>query len=657
MTRLARRARWAAAVVVAALCLVVAARPALGQEPPETPAVAATTTPPASSPCATRGAGGESSSIVPDDCWGRFPSSHYDIGCDEGAWNHISRKVYCTFTDLAFQGARSSTALALWLVQWSYGFDIYDRLGGQAIAIADTYNRNLIGPLALSHFMWFCAIAWAAATALRGRLTMAAGELVVSFVIAILAGVFMGNPGGYLQGMFDTMGSVSGALFATASGQPPPQDGMDAAVVLAPLQAEIHSAFIEQPYDFLSWGGPLTGQCATARDEILADGPHGTDDDPRDAMKAAGCDGQADFNHDPNGTRLFGAVFTFAAALIMVVLITLVAVTVVVAQMVGIVLFSLFPFALLAGILPAGGRTLAWAWLGALGRVILAVVGMSFVLSLLLLTVQALLAGTTDVGLIERFALINIVIVAMFIARKRILAGGHSLASQVAQRMATRRVGGERSAAWMAAPAVAGGTGFALGASVGNERPTRSGRLAGTAARNQMANRRLHQHAKAAEKRANRTTTRQRTEITVDAEGNPEWRTAVSVDGPAPKSRRARAARDRLEHKASTRHVRAEARYLHHAPSTTGDRDNTNAAAGRRPEAPASEPASASTAAPRSGVAVADKPDAQPGGGSARERPNRRRPTRDTRPRRRGVGWLGGPPSAEPDPGPVDPEE
>jgi hypothetical protein len=655
MTRLARRARWAAAVVVAALCLVLAARPAFGQEPPEPPPVAATTAPPADSPCALGKAGAESSSIVPDDCWGRFPSSHYDIGCDEGAWNHISRKVYCTFTDLAFQGARSSTALALWLVQWSYGFDIYDRLGGQAIAIADTFDRHLIGPLALSQFMWFCAIAWAAATALRGRLTMAAGELVVSFVIAILAGVFMANPGGYLQGMFDTMGSVSGALFATASGQPPPEDGLDAAAVLAPLQAEIHSAFIEQPYDFLNWGGVPTGQCAAARDAILADGPHGNDDAPRDAMNAAGCDAQADFNHDPNGTRLFGAVLTFAAALIMVVLISLVAVTVVVAQMVGIVLFSLFPFALLAGILPAGGRTLAWAWLGALGRVILAVVGMSFVLSLLLLTLQALLASTADVALIERFALINIVIVTMFIARKRILAGGHSLASQVAQRLATRRVGGERSAAWMAAPAVAGVTGFALGAGVGNERPTRTGRFAGTAARNQMANRRLHKHAKAAERRANRTTTRQRTEITVDAEGNPEWRTALSVDGPAPKSRRARATRDRLEHKASARHVRAEARYLKGSPSSTGDRDTTSATAGgRRPDAAATEPA---TATPLRGVAVADKADAQPGGGSARERPNRGRPTTDPRLRRRDTGWLGGSPGAEPDPGPVDPEE
>jgi hypothetical protein len=106
-------------------------------------------------------------------------------------------------------------------------------------------------------------------------------------------------------------------------------------------------------------------------------------------MREAGCDQQADFNHDPNGNRLFGAVLTFAAAGIMGVLVTLVAITVVVAQMVAIVLFSLAPFALLAGILPAGGRTLVWAWIGALGRVVLAVVGMSFVLSLLLLTVQA----------------------------------------------------------------------------------------------------------------------------------------------------------------------------------------------------------------------------------------------------------------------------
>ncbi|HEX6236590.1 MAG TPA: type IV secretion system protein, partial [Acidimicrobiales bacterium] len=408
-------------VVALAVVLTAAARPAGAAPAQASPTQDA---PPGDSPCAAPDGDAQAATVLPDDCWGRYPSSHYDLGCDEGAWNHLSRKVYCTFTDLSFQGARSATALTLWLVEWSYGFGVYDRLGGHAITIAQTYQRNLIGPLGLSDAVWFAAVAWAGFAALKGKITMAAGELVMSFVLAILAGVFLANPAGYLQGLFDTMGSTSGALFATASGEPPPENGIDADAVLAPLQGEIHSAFVEEPYDILNWGAPLTGQCATARDRILAEGPHGNDDAPRDAMNLAGCTEAADFNHDPNGTRLFGAVLTMVAALIMAVLITLVAVTVVAAQVVAIVLFSLAPFAMLAGVLPAGGRTLAWAWLGALGRVVLAVVGMSFLLSLLLLTVNAMLAGTADASILERFALVNLVVVVMFIARKRILAGG-----------------------------------------------------------------------------------------------------------------------------------------------------------------------------------------------------------------------------------------
>src|SRR5690606_24013747 len=85
-------------------------------------------------------------SVVPDDCWGPFPSSHYDIGFDEGAWNHLSRKVYGTFTDLSFQGARSATAVGLWLVQWAYGFGIYERLGASATDIAGRYQSDVVGP-------------------------------------------------------------------------------------------------------------------------------------------------------------------------------------------------------------------------------------------------------------------------------------------------------------------------------------------------------------------------------------------------------------------------------------------------------------------------------------------------------------------------------
>ena len=53
---------------------------------------------------------------------------------------------------------------------------------------------------------------------------------------------------------------------------------------------------------------------------------------------------------------------------------------------------------------------------------------------------------------------------------------------------------------------------------------------------------------------------RQRTDITMDPEGNPQRRAAISVDGPAPKSRRARAARARVERRATRQHTRNESR-------------------------------------------------------------------------------------------------
>ncbi|HUP86844.1 MAG TPA: type IV secretion system protein [Acidimicrobiales bacterium] len=556
--RAERLAALATATAIVVLALAAGGAPAAAQPaPPITrPGVATTATAAAegesrSESCPLAGEDAPSRSIVPDDCWGRFPSSHYDIGFDDGAWNDISRKVYGTFTDLAFQATRASIAAALWLVEWAYGFGIYERLGGTAIDLADRYQHNVIGPLGLNELVWFYGIAWAAIAALRGKLAMAAGELAISVVAAGLAAAILANPAGYLVGTFDTMGRLSGAVLATGTGQPPPQNGVDAEAVMRPLQAQIHSAFVEQPYDYLDWGGPLPPPCAAERDRILADGPHGSDDAPRDAMAQAGCQEQADFNHDPNGSRLFGALLTLGAAVLTVALMALVSLTVVVAQVLAIVLFAVAPFALLAAVLPGAGRELAWRWVAALVRVGVAVIGMSLVLSLLLLTVTALLEATSAVGLVERFALLNVVVIAMLVARKRILAAGHNLAAGFGQRLATRRVGGERGAGWLAAPAVAGATGFALGASLGPDRGSRTSRVSSAAGRNYLANRRVarSQHAADArsERRAATTTARHRTDFTVDGEGNPVARSVVTLDGPPPTTRRARAARARLE--------------------------------------------------------------------------------------------------------------
>jgi hypothetical protein len=521
---------------------VAGARPASASEP--APASTCTST---------------ESGVVPDDCWGRYPSSHYDIGCDEGAWNNVVRKVYCALTDLAFQSGRALTSTALWLVGWSFALDLHSRLGAFATDIAGRLDHDLIGPLGLLHFVWLYAMVWVALQAMRGRLAMAGGELLVSLVVAALSGFVIVNPAGYLAGVFETMHGASSAVLAAGTGQQ--LDADPSGDVLHPVQVEIHRAFVEDPYDYLDWGHALSGACAAARDQLLANGPHGNDDQPRDAMRSAGCDEEAEFNHDPSGSRMFGAVLTLVAALSVVALLALMAMTLAVAQVLAIVLFSLAPLAFLGGILPGAGREILWRWLTALLRAVLAAVGMSFVLAVLLMAVSAVLSGTEALGLVERFALVNTVVVATFVVRKRILTAGHTATAQLGHRLAGRRAGGAREAAWMAAPALAGATGFALASNIGSDGRSRSSRMAGNVRRNHLANQRMRRHGRRMERRASaRVTARERSELRLGLDGSVERRSSLNVDGPVARTAVGRRARQRVEQQVARRHARQETR-------------------------------------------------------------------------------------------------
>jgi hypothetical protein len=100
------------------------------------------------------------------------------------------------------------------------------------------------------------------------------------------------------------------------------------------------------------------------------------------------------------------------------------------------------PFALLTAVLPGGGRRLSWLWLTTLMQVVLAVVGMSFLLSLLLIGLQRLLDATADVGLVERFFIVNAAVLAVAMTRRRILASGEASAGRLADNLTNTRVGG-----------------------------------------------------------------------------------------------------------------------------------------------------------------------------------------------------------------------
>jgi len=267
-------------------------------------------------------------------------------------------------------------------------------------------------------------------------------------------------------------------------------------------------------------------------------------------MEGAGCEAQADFNHDPSGPRLYGAVVTMLAALFLMLLLGFVSLTIVVAQIVAVVLFAVAPFAALGAILPGGGRNLAIGWLAALIRVVLVVVGMTFVLSLMLLTIEGLLSASTGADLMERFTLILGVVLAMFAVRRRVLSAGARIASGISGKLAPQGAGGDAGAEWLAG-AVGGVTGFAIAAS--GDAPSRARKLATGAAGTRMARQRSHRATLETEARSLRPVARESTEISVDEAGRRIEKRSVSISGAAPMTRRARLARDRLERRTAAK--------------------------------------------------------------------------------------------------------
>jgi len=363
---------------------------------------------------------------------------------------------------------------------------------------------------------------------------------------------------------------VSGAVLSTGTGNPPPDDALDADAVLAPLQGQLHKAFVEDPYDHLNWGGSdMPATCVSTRDRILALGPWGNSDAPRTAMEAAGCEAQAEFNEDPDGQRLFGAVLTMTAALVMVVLIGLVSLTIVVAQIVAVVLFAVAPFAALGAVLTGGARKLALGWIAAMIRVILVVVGMSFVLSLLLLTIEALLSAGADADLIERFALVNIVVIAMFAARRRVLHAGADLAANIGGRLSPQAA---QDGNWLAAGTVAGVSGFAVASGLNNP-PGRTRAMAQGAATTRVGQRRSYNSALVAERRGLRPVARENVSFEIDPDTGQVRRGApsVAISGAQPMTRRAAAARQKLERRSASQ-LRRTARGMGTGPGAASAR-------------------------------------------------------------------------------------
>jgi hypothetical protein len=253
----------------------------------------------------------------------------------------------------------------------------------------------------------------------------------------------------YMDAVWNLMDEASTTVLVAGMGGDPSQPTTREALV-KDIQRQIQVIFIEDPYDYLNWGRPLgepddadnpLRACAAARYYILSRGPHGADQVPRVEMTAAGeaCKPLVDFNRNPSGERLLGAILVMISAWTAGGLMITMGLTIVVGKVTALLLFGLVPFVGVLVILPAQGRRMAWAIVLSMGKAVVVVVGIGGALSITMLSLTSVADVTEGVSMIERFMLVNLVIAIAFSMRRRVIASGEIFANKMKEYMSTAR--------------------------------------------------------------------------------------------------------------------------------------------------------------------------------------------------------------------------
>jgi len=392
-----------------------------------------------------------------DDAGEPYPLESYDLGCDEGAWNAFLRKLWCGAQALPFAFGKWAIGLGADLMGWALEFHLAEALTPVAGALSQVYDTSLVGPLGVRDLAWTLAMFVAGWHLLRGRGARGASEIAATFLIACIGSIVLANPQGYLEGSIDLAQNASGAVLeAIDDTLQPAGSASDAEAIRDRLSDILRRSFVAEPYDLLNWGEPLTGACATARDEILARGPWGSEDEPRDVMRSAGCTEQAAFNSDPSDSRAAGSLIVMLAAIATTVLLVAIALVVFVAQLTLVAMFAGASLCWALALFPGPGRQLLWWWLSRLAWAVMATVGATFVLSWLAVTITAALNATTDLSIIQRCLVALLIVGFAFRLRSQVGHNIESLSRRFGDRVAATAGQSPGRGTTMAAGAVAG---------------------------------------------------------------------------------------------------------------------------------------------------------------------------------------------------------
>jgi hypothetical protein len=252
-----------------------------------------------------------------------------------------------------------------------------------------------------------------------------------------------------------------------ATGQPPPDPTNIHADTYAPLMQGMKHAFIEIPYQLEDWGQIFDdpnnpSPCLNAYRQIVASGPHGTDDKPRDMMLAAGpaCQHAKDFNYTPTSSRMTTAVIALILSIFVLILAVVMAFGLILCQIALLVATITAPFVFAVAVVPGGGRRWLYKWVGTVLAAFLGSVVAISVLSLLMVAIGAVSsqAGTDGQPLFAVMGIMDFLVVAAIVYWFKWRHSSKKAARRVAAQLAAMQYGASGNN-WLAPHGDGGGNG------------------------------------------------------------------------------------------------------------------------------------------------------------------------------------------------------
>lgn len=423
----------AAALVMAAVLVVLTPSAAVAEPTPDTPE-------------------GLLAPFVFTDPHG-VPLDHYDITADTGGMSDWDLKLQLWLTDSLMSLNRIIIGVSAWLLNWAYEFQLAQLITEPMREIGETYQTAIVDRLDLAGVFLLLGAAWCGVQMMRGRMAMGAGELAVTLIISALAATVLARPADLLLGddgmLMHTRDTAMALTSVTLThGE---SSSTDPAQAAEPLTNALVDVLIVQPHQALNYGVVLEegGPCWNAYREIVDTGPWGDEETPRELMNDAECQDLAEYNADPTADRLFGALLLVGATVIVSLLVILLVCALLIAVLAMGLHVVLCPIALVAALLPGGGRQLLWRWIGGVVKSLLAILAVCVFLAIFTLLISAFMSAGEHMPLVARFAILDIVALGGLIYHRKLMTAGSRASQRLSRRLETARLGGARGRGWL----------------------------------------------------------------------------------------------------------------------------------------------------------------------------------------------------------------